>query len=200
MKLAHLKAENYRRQAWKNGGGFTTELAVETPDPALSLGRGEFLWRLSIAHVEQSGPFSDFTGYERTIMLLSGDGMELDFAHAPSVRIDRREEPLVFDGSWKTACRLIGGAVEDMNLMVDRDNARATMRVLPLGPQPTMLIASPQALYYVLRGRAAFGILGLDQVVARGELLRIDDAGGLPVPASAAEADTAMVEIGITRR
>ncbi len=194
MKLAHLKAENYRRQAWKNGGGFTTELAMEP----LSPDRG-FLWRLSIAEVEQSGPFSDFAGYERTIMLLSGDGMELGFDQAPTVRIDRREQPFVFDGGWKTHCTLIGGPVKDMNLMVDRGRARATMRVLALRADPTMLIAAPTALYHVLRGKASFGILGHDEVVSQGELLRIDAAGGFPIPANAAEAGTALVEIGISR-
>jgi environmental stress-induced protein Ves len=188
MKSRHLKAEDFTRQPWKNGGGFTTELA-RAP-----------LWRLSIAEVERAGPFSDFTGFERTIMLLSGDGMELDFDHAPSVRIDRPEEPLVFDGGWKTHCRLLGGPVTDMNLMVVRESARATLRVLHLPPEPTMLFAAPTALYYVLRGKAAFGILGLDEMVTRGELLRIDEAGGFPIPANAAEAGTVIVEIGITHR
>lgn len=193
MKLRHMKAEEFRRQPWRNGGGFTTELAIERSGD-------RWLWRLSIARVEQSGPFSDFAGYERTLMLLSGDGMELAFDKAPSMRIDRREEPFVFDGGWKTHCRLLGGPVEDMNLMVDRDRARATLRVRALKAEPTMLLATPHALYYVLRGSAAFGILGLDEVLARGELLRIDDAEGFPIPANAAEADTAIVEIGITHR
>src|SRR5687768_11288563 len=82
MRMRHLKADNYRRQPWKNGGGFTTELMVE-PDG------DRWLWRLSIANVEQSGPFSDFAGYERTLMLLSGEGMELHFEEAPAMRIDR---------------------------------------------------------------------------------------------------------------
>jgi len=191
MKLRHLKAENYRRQPWKNGGGFTTELMVETT------GRGGFLWRLSIAHVELSGPFSDFAGYERTIVLPSGDGMELDFDQAPTVRIDRREEPFVFDGGWKTHCRLIGGAVKDLNLMVDREHARATLRVLELRKDATMATASPCWLLYVLRGEANLRLLDLDMEVARGELLRLDDAGDLPFQLRAAEPGTAVIAIEI---
>lgn len=188
MKVAHRKAEDFTRQPWKNGGGLTTELA-RAP-----------LWRLSIADVDRSGPFSDFTGYERTIMLLSGDGMELAFDQAPGAHIDRPEVPFVFDGGWKAHCTLLGGPVKDMNLMVIRESARATLRVLHLAAEPTMLIAAPTALYYVLRGKAAFGILGLDEVVSQGEMLRIDDAEGFPIPANAVEDGTAMVEIGITRR
>ena len=186
MKVRHLKAADFSRLPWKNGGGFMTEL-VRAP-----------LWRVSIADVEQSGPFSDYTGFERTILLLSGDGMELEFDQAPSTRIDRREEPFVFDGGWKTHCRLLGGPVKDFNLMVIRESVRATLRVLRLPAEPTMLIAAPTALYYVLRGKAAFSLLGLDHVVAPGELLRVDDAEGYPTPARATEEGTAIVEIGIT--
>jgi len=48
---------------------------------------------LSIAEVERSGDFSDFSGYERTIMLLEGNGMELMFDDGASQRIDRRHGP-----------------------------------------------------------------------------------------------------------
>ena len=194
MKLRHLKAENYRRQPWKNGGGFTTELMSEIPAES-----GRFLWRLSIAHVEQSGPFSDFTGYERTIVLLSGDGMELDFDRAPPVRIDRREEPFVFDGGWKTHCRLIGGPVKDLNLIVDRERARASLRVLRLGEDATLVAASPCLLLYVLRGEANLHLLDLDLEVARGELLRLDEAGDLPLQLRATAPDTDVIAITINR-
>ena len=205
MNVRHLKAEDYRSQGWKNGGGVTLELAMEPreeppvpperePVPGL-----DFLWRLSIAQVERSGPFSDFAGYERTLMLLSGEGMELDFAEAPTIRIDKPEQPFAFDGAWKTTCRLIGGPVTDMNLMVDRQRARGAVRVVELGRAVTMLIAAPQSLYYVLHGEAAFGILGADRIVAGGELLWIDGAGRFPFQARATRPDTAIVEIGIAR-
>lgn len=189
MKVTHLKAGDYRRQRWKNGGGWTTELAAESG-----------LWRLSIAEIEQSGPFSDFAGYERTIMLLSGDGMQLDFEEAPGVRIDRPGEPFVFDGGWKAHCRLLGGPSTDMNLMVDRERARATLRVLALEAEAAMLEAAPCTLLYVLRGEARVGILGLDEAVEAGEVLRIDGAEDLPFPVGAARPGTAIVEIGISRR
>ena len=68
MKLVHRTASQYLRQPWKNGGGTTTELAIQS--------RGEdWSWRLSLADVDTSGPFSDFVGYRRTILLVSGRGM-----------------------------------------------------------------------------------------------------------------------------
>ncbi|MEO7744034.1 MAG: HutD family protein [Usitatibacter sp.] len=191
MKIRHLKAENYRRQAWKNGGGFTTELAMEP--------NGEqWLWRLSIARVERSGPFSDFAGYERTIMLLSGDGMELDFGAAPSVRIVRREEPFVFDGGWKTTCRLIGGPVKDMNMMVDRKRAQANLRTLALTQEATIVEGSQCTLLYVLRGGAGFFCPDRDMAIARGELLRIDGGHASAFQLRAMQPDTAIVAVGIS--
>ena len=41
---------------WRNGGGTTSEIVVE-PGPG-----GRFHFRLSIADVEASGPFSGFPG------------------------------------------------------------------------------------------------------------------------------------------
>ena len=133
MTVRRLDPRDFVRQPWKNGGGFTTELAVY-PSP-----QGEreqpFLWRVSIADIERPGPFSDFSGYERTIMLLEGDGMELSFEGRPPVRIDAKHRPFVFDGGWKTSCRLLGGPVRDMNLMVRRGAAAGRIEVLPTGSQ-----------------------------------------------------------------
>ena len=76
-----LRAENYRRMPWKNGGGETTEIAVF---PA-GAGLDDFDWRVSMARVESSGPFSVFPGIDRTLAILEGEG------HYP---VDRRTHPL----------------------------------------------------------------------------------------------------------
>ena len=86
MHVRRLDIRDYKRQRWKNDGGSTTELAIHGD-------RAHWLWRLSIAEVERSGDFSDFSGYERTTMLLEGNGMELMFDDGASQRIDRRHGP-----------------------------------------------------------------------------------------------------------
>ena len=50
---------------WKNGGGSTTELLVEPAGATLQTG---FRWRLSMAALETSGPFSRFEGHDRTMV------------------------------------------------------------------------------------------------------------------------------------
>jgi len=104
MRFRHLTAADFVRQPWKNGGGSTTQLALEGDDD-------RWLWRLSAADVERSGPFSDFAGYERTIMLLEGDGMdlEIDGRVAP---LRTPFEPFVFDGAAPSRiCGTVGMGV-----------------------------------------------------------------------------------------
>jgi hypothetical protein len=111
---------------WKNGLGTTTEIAIDPPDAALG---GRFRWRLSIATVQSSGPFSAFPGYERTIMLIEGHGMDLAVGNAAPRRLDRSFEPFVFSGDAAAECRLIDGQVRDFNLMVDRSRMQSRMHV-----------------------------------------------------------------------
>ena len=73
------------------------------------------------------------------------------------------------------------------------------MRVLTLVPDATVVAASQCCLLYVLRGDANVRFLDLDMALARGELLRLDDADDLPFQLRATKPDTALVEIGIER-
>ena len=57
-----LRAADYPRMPWKNGGGETAEILVEPAGAPLD----SFDWRLSMARVAADGPFSLFPGVERT--------------------------------------------------------------------------------------------------------------------------------------
>ena len=54
---------------WKNGGGVTREVA-KSPSQAP-------FWRVSIANVDQEGPFSSFEGLDRILTVIEGKGMVL---------------------------------------------------------------------------------------------------------------------------
>jgi len=124
-----IEPGEHRHMPWKNGGGTTTEIAIDPPDATVG---GPFRWRLSIADVERSGPFSAFPGYERTIMVIAGRGMELAVGDQPPHRIDRPFEPFVFSGDAPADCRLIEGPIRDFNLMVARSSLRSRLQVLRL--------------------------------------------------------------------
>src|SRR4051812_32376902 len=56
----------YRVLPWKNGGGSTTEIAVDPEGATWEV----FNWRVAIADIGGSGSFSSFPGIDRSILLL----------------------------------------------------------------------------------------------------------------------------------
>lgn len=151
-----LPASGYRAMPWKNGQGITHEIARE-PAPGTT-GGDSFLWRLSIAEVAADGDFSLFAGIDRTISLIEGAGMELDFDEAPRKRIDRRFQPFDFSGDWHCRCRLLDGPIRDFNLMVDRARLKAETKVLRPGDETREIDAGlGRLLIYCGAGEVAAG-------------------------------------------
>jgi len=130
-----VRPDAHRIMPWKNGAGTTTEIAIDPPGADVA---GRFRWRLSIADVEQSGPFSAFPGYDRTIMVIAGRGMELAVGGGPPRRLDRPFEPFVFSGDAPADCRLLEGPIRDFNLMVERSSARSRLEILQLDAAPRL--------------------------------------------------------------
>lgn len=77
-----------------------------------------FVWRVSIAQIDSSGPFSDFAAYNRKMVLLKGDGALLEFADGRQRALRRAGDLAEFDGALATHCTLLGGPCVDLNLMV----------------------------------------------------------------------------------
>jgi len=115
---------------WKNGGGVTREIATgAAADTGNGAGSGwAWGWRVSIAEVAQDGPFSIFPGVDRVIAVIEGAGMDLV---APDGRILPLEpfQPVAFSGDDALFGRLRGGALRDLNVMVQRRHCTATMDI-----------------------------------------------------------------------
>ena len=161
-----LRRADLHAQPWKNGGGVTWEI---TAHPA-GAGLADFDWRISMAEVASDGPFSVFPGIDRTLTLLEGAGIVLDFAGAP-VTLDPRAPPLSFPGEAPVTGRPIDGPIIDLNVMTRR--VSACHAVLPCRGQPlpagTIAVAA--------RGPGRVGATDLPQ----GSVLLFDnDAAGLP--------------------
>jgi hypothetical protein len=171
MKVTHLKARDFARQPWKNGGGSTTQLALHEEN-------ARWLWRLSLAEVDEPGPFSDFSGYERTIMLVEGAGMELTIDGRPSPALCLPYVPFVFDGGARTSCALVSGPVKDLNLMVDRRRASGSVEVIDTNLFRGTQMRGACTLAYALRGWTRATTEDVQATLAPGELLRIDGAHG----------------------
>jgi len=128
MKARVIRNEDLVRVPWKNGGGTTAELAA-FPEGA---GFETFGWRVSMADVASDGPFSAFPGIDRTLVLVEGEGIELD-VEGVTYRLDRTSPKLSFSGDDMTTGRLLSGPIRDLNVMTRRDQFRHRTRFVQSG-------------------------------------------------------------------
>ena len=100
---------------WKNGGGETIEMIV-SPDRASF---DTFDWRISMARVAMSGPFSVFPDIDRTLSVISGEGLSL-VVDGQTIALDRLSAPFRFSGDARVDSVLRDGAIDDLNVMTRR--------------------------------------------------------------------------------
>lgn len=135
MAIIHRSADGYRRERWRNGGGWTRQIAAGSlamPIFDADASTPEWDWRLSIAEVETDGPFSTFAGVDRTLVLLSGAGMDLRSPDGAAMALASPLSRADFPGEQVIEGRLRDGATVDFNLMWRRDALRASLQVLSL--------------------------------------------------------------------
>ena len=114
MKI--IRAIDCRATRWKNGGGSTTEIAIEPSGASLE----SFDWRISMAQVASDGPFSEFPEIDRTLAVISGSGLQLSIAGKPAMTLDRGSDPVQFPGDVASSARLLSGEITDLNIMSRR--------------------------------------------------------------------------------
>src|SRR5277367_1206489 len=93
-----IRQSEFTATPWKNGGGITHE-AIRVPadgDP--------FRWRVSVAHIDASGPFSEFAEYNRKMVLLQGAGIDLRFGDGTHKALRKVGELVEFDGALAAHC------------------------------------------------------------------------------------------------
>ena len=109
-----IRKASFTATPWKNGGGVTHE-ALRVPATG-----DTFRWRVSIAQIDRSGPFSDFAGYNRKMVLLRGAGVRLTFDGARQSELREVGDLAEFDGAAKAECELVDGPCTDLNLIVTK--------------------------------------------------------------------------------
>jgi hypothetical protein len=173
---------------WKNGGGILWDVASHDDRPEEPDAFARFLWRVSIAEVAQGGPFSVFPGVDRTLAVLSGHGMRLSVEGRPPVALSPESPALAFPGDAATTAELVDGPILDLNVMVRRGKARATLSRLTTAAGG--FVDLPPARLALLRGEAAILHPREGEDIRLGDLdaVLLDDATGvrLSAPAGAA--------------
>jgi uncharacterized protein len=118
-KLQIIRKSSFTAAPWKNGGGITHE-AMRVP-----AGGDPFRWRVSVAHIEASGPFSEFAAHNRKMVLLKGAGIDLQFADGVHKTLRRVGDLAEFDGAVAAHCELLSGPCVDLNLMIAKPDSAA---------------------------------------------------------------------------
>jgi environmental stress-induced protein Ves len=164
MPLTLWSADDYVAMPWRNGLGTTTELAREDTETG-------FLWRLSRADVTADGPFSDFPGIDRFLLLLSGAGLKLTFANREAV-LDAPYASAEFAGDEPVFCRLLNGPCQDFNVMVNRARASAKTAIFN---SPFSGHAAARTLLHVLRGAPVLQFEGVETSLPEDSLVLLKD-------------------------
>lgn len=148
-----VRAADYRIMPWKNGGGTTTEIAV-SPEGA---GLDDFDWRVSMARVERSGPFSSFPGVDRTLSILEGEGIFLHVDGRIPIGLTRASDPLSFPADLPTRAGLIAGPIVDLNVMARRIGTAHSVERLTIAGDGELACDADATLVFCHGGRIRVG-------------------------------------------
>ena len=162
----------YRVLPWKNGGGTTTEIAVDPEGANWDV----FNWRVAIADIRASGPFSRFPGIDRSIVLLENpkdarrSEISLDI-DGNKVRMVPREF-IDFSGDAETHCELNGPPALDFNVMSRRDAIKHRRGWKSVSANELFRLGgTDQRFVYVVSGEAELINAVSARTVAAGETL-----------------------------
>jgi len=146
--LEVLRAAERTPVPWKNGGGFTREVAVSPVGSDLT----DFDWRVSIAEIRKPGPFSLFEGVDRCMAVLAGR-LSLAIEGRPAITLTPESDEIAFPGDIPVAAEPLGAPVTDLNVMTRRvrcaarlTRCRAPQSVLEPRAGTTLLVALTDVL------------------------------------------------------
>ena len=138
--------EDFQTLPWRNGLGSTVELISESLE-----GYETFSWRLSIASVANDGPFSDFSGYDRTLLLLEGTGITLNNPNGSSIELNSPLDCAHFKGEDLINASLHDGPIKDFNVMTLRSICSSSVTAINEKSEPLIQINAEKLLVYSLK-------------------------------------------------
>jgi environmental stress-induced protein Ves len=159
-----------RRVRWRNGAGWTTELAARPED-------GEFEWRISVAEIAGDCEFSRFPGVDRGIVVIGGAGFMLDVEGAPPAVLRAGGPPHAFAGEGAARCTVAGGPSRAFNVMTRRGRIDHALSTCSEGQELARPAGTGWAVY-AISGAARVG----GHAVAAGEAA-IVEAVSVDMPA-----------------
>ena len=137
-----IKLGDLTPQPWKNGGGITREVAIHPSHAQIS--KLDFDWRVSIAQVDASGPFSQFPGFDRKLVVWKGPGIKIngtDYA---------RLSPFEFQGETPIQADLIGSPISDFGVIFKRGERTCDMSTRKLAEESETEIPHAKGDIFIL--------------------------------------------------
>lgn len=149
-----------------------------------------FDWRLSIASVINEGVFSDFSGYQRHLVLIAGQGLTLlhgskddnKGGNKNSDNLTNLLDIATFDGACKTYGKLTAGAIKDFNLITNKQKITPHVSCYVDAQEVTVNLAK-SSLYFAY---SLTGVISVEAnvsiseqeniIVPQGSLLKISSA------------------------
>lgn len=154
--MPHLiPKENLIVTPWKNGGGSTTEIAIHPAGANFD----NFDWRVSLATIAESGPFSVFPGVDRTIALVDGAGIILQFDDARRFTLTPSHRVFQFPGEARVEATLKEGETRDFNVMTRRARCRHEVERFGFAGSMAWKRRGPVSLLFLASGK---GLLASD--------------------------------------
>ena len=138
--------QSFQTLPWRNGLGSTVELLVETPNK-----NEAFSWRLSIASVANDGPFSDFSGYDRTLLLLEGSGITLNKPNGIFKVLNSSLDYANFKGEDLIDATLHDGPIKDFNIMTLRSICTSNVTAIDETSESLLNINADKLLVYSIK-------------------------------------------------
>ena len=159
-----LSGLDYKIMKWKNGRGETSEIArFPSEDP--------FIWRLSMAPVDENGPFSPFPGYDRYLTLLEGKGLRL------KNKVIQIGEIVKFSGDENVSGELIDGKIIDLNLIIRRGKVNANFEILKSIKEPFSYIFKGNVSFiFGVTGEINITCDGTNYILKKNDTLQIESA------------------------
>ena len=169
MKITRLTPADFKTVPWKNGQGSTRELRFENIE-----GSETFAWRLSMAPVVTDGVFSDFSGYDRKLLLVEGEGMTLCHDNGQVDVLSKQFDIACFDGGWRTEAQLHRGEILDFNVMTRQGVCRAVVDSFAEDGTHQVAVQAGCLLVYAVGSEIAIDSPGTDSIqLAAGHLLEV---------------------------
>lgn len=124
---------NLQAAPWKNGGGTAVDLVVSPPGTDLDA----FAWRLNVATIDRSGPFSDYPGIDRDFRVLDGGPLALHVGRS-TFHLQPGEDGVTFPGDMETRAELAGPPCRAFNVLTRRGVVTATVERRTVEGVPTI--------------------------------------------------------------